>query len=270
MKISRRTFLNVSGVGIATFILNKWAVAQNLEVDNVPLPNKTTFESGDLIWPKKPGAYVPYRYGQRDYSLEEEEKLWLQERDEFLKSAKNNPQNFSPTQLNDLKNLSYREFYEQYAGDKKPDVPRTYSSGRSVYVGHVGILELDETGTPWVIEALWGNGVVRHKYDDWIKDRPGEIVWHGRLSKINKNQQEKVVTESKKYIGRPYDFWNFDLNDESGFYCSKLVWLSFYRALNLAVDENYNAKRTFWLSPKKLLYAETILRLHNPGSYTNL
>jgi uncharacterized protein YycO len=125
-------------------------------------------------------------------------------------------------------------------------------------------------GVPWVIEALAESGVVRHKYDDWLRKRPGEIVWHGRVRELSKTARGQIPIESAKYLGRPYDFWNFDLNDDAGFYCSKLVWMSIWRALGFAIDGNSNSRRTFWLSPKQLLYLKTISRLHDPGPYANL
>jgi len=238
------------------------------ESGGLPLPNKSTFQSGDMIWPKKPGSYVPYRSGENS-SFEEEQKRWSIERDKFLGSLKSNPGYLTSSQVHELRGLSYREFYARYAGNRKPNVPGTYSSGSGIYVGHVGILEIDSSGTPWVIEALWGRGVLRHPYDDWIKARPGEIVWHGRVRDIERERRARIVPVAKNYVGLPYDFWNFDLNDDAGFYCSKLVWLCSFRALGLAIDGNPDPRRAFWFSPKQLLYAKTIARLHDPGPYTN-
>jgi len=78
-----------------------------------------------------------------------------------------------------------------------------------------------------------------------------------------------MAKEASKYIGRPYDFWNFDLNSDIGFYCSKLVWLATYRSLKFAIDGNANSHRIFWFSPKQLLYTRRVIILLDQGSYTN-
>ncbi len=59
----------------------------------------------------------------------------------------------------------------------------------------------------------------------------------------------------------PYDFWNFDLDDDRAFYCSKLAWMAIFRSLKFAVDGNVNPRRSFLFSPKQLLYAPTIVRI---------
>src|SRR5262249_9633198 len=141
-------------------------------------------------------------------------------------------------------------------------------SGGGIYVGHVGLVEIDGDRVPWVIEALMANGVVRSKYDDWLRGRPGEIVWHGRVRQLDATQRAAIAIEAKKHLGKPYNFWNFDLNDDAAFYCSKLVWLSIWRSLAIPIDGGQNPKRVFWFSPKQLLYAPTVARLHDPGAYS--
>jgi uncharacterized protein YycO len=93
------------------------------------------------------------------------------------------------------------------------------------------------------------------------------MVWLGRVKKISSSYRAKIAIEAKKYIGRPYDFWNFDLNDERGFYCSKLAWMCMFRALGLVIDGNPDPKRFFWFSPKQLLYVNRVARLFDPGPY---
>lgn len=265
MPISRRDFLTTLPTLI---VLSQSVAAQPTETRELPLPNKSTFQNGDLVWPKKPRAIVLYRSGHTG-SFEEEEERWIKERDSFLDSLKSRPSHLSASQINELRGLTFREFHARYAGDQNPDSPGVYSSGSGLYVGHVGLIEIDSSGTPWVIEALWGQGIVRSEYGLWLEGRPGEIVWHGRLRDLGDEERTRIVPEARKHIGKPYDFWNFDLNDDTGFYCSKLVWLSVFRSLGLAVDANQEAKRGFWFSPKQLLYANTIARLHDPGPYAN-
>jgi hypothetical protein len=67
-----------------------------------------------------------------------------------------------------------------------------------VYVGHVAIVEIDESGVPWVVEALWGMGVIRRTYADWAMERAGEDVWLGRLAKLAVADRAKIPLEAKK------------------------------------------------------------------------
>jgi Permuted papain-like amidase enzyme, YaeF/YiiX, C92 family len=238
-------------------------------IDSVPaLPRSATFESGDFVWPKKPGVFVPYTQGvNRDPKRDQE--IWEKEKREFINRAAKDTY-LTERQIDSIRRLDYREFLARYHADQRPDNPGVYSSGGGLYVGHVGIVEVSATGEIDVIEALWDQGVVRQSYKKWLADRAGEIVWHGRLAQRSNADRERISVECTKHIGRPYEFWNFDLNDDRGFYCSKLVWLSVFRALQLAIDANPNPKRDFWFSPKKLLYLPTIDRLHDPGAYAYL
>jgi hypothetical protein len=249
MAIDRRKFIGAAAASIGLGCGFEEISAQNSSLPNPPLPNPALFESGDLLWPKKPGQFVPYRSVVAADPVEDEEQRWLREKQEFIKRARAGTTYFTVDELETLEKMSFREFYARYAGDQKPGVPGAYSSGGGIYVGHVAILHIDDEKVPWVIEALWGKGVVRGTYVDWIRSRPGEIVWQGRLRNLEPEERGMIATESKKYIGRPYDFWNFDLNNADGFYCSKLVWLSIWRSLHFAIDGNSNPQRSFWFSP---------------------
>jgi len=234
-----------------------------------PVPDPALFETGDFIWPKKPGAYVPYFSGGAS-SPDADRAQWTRERDQYLASL-------TPEALRDplareraeqLRTMDFREFYAIYAGDQEPGKPGVYS-GSGLYVGHVAIIELAADKTPWVIEAVVPR-LRRISYADWLAHRPGEYVWLARLRDRDAASRARVASEARKYadVGRPYDFWNFDLNDDSGFYCSKLAWLSIYRALGFAVDGKPNSNRRFWFSPKQLLNLRaTIQKLNDPETY---
>jgi Permuted papain-like amidase enzyme, YaeF/YiiX, C92 family len=245
-----------------------WITSSQGQDGGPPLPNPTTFQSGDLVWPKKPGAFVPYKYALNT-SAELDAANWYAERGAFLARLSRDPKYFTAQDMAEFKSLDFREFYARYVGDQKPGIPGAYSTGGGIYVGHVGVIEVDESNVPWVIEALLANGVVRSRYDQWIAARPGEIVWQGRIRELPLGDRTRIASEAKRYLSRPYDFWNFDLNDDAGFYCSKLVWLSVWRSLQFPVDGNSDPRRKFWFSPKQLLYAHLIIRLHDPGSYAN-
>lgn len=265
MGIDRRNFIAiVAGIGLSGGLES---LAAQESLSDPPLPNPANFQSGDFLWPKKPGAFVPYRSVVAADPVEDEEERWLREKREFIKRARNGSTYLNSEQLNNLEKMSFREFYSRYAGDQKPGIPGAYSSGNGIYVGHVAILHIDSAKVIWVIEALWGKGVVRSRYADWLRSRPGEIVWQGRVRNLEPEQRRLIATEAELHIGRPYDFWNFDLNSPDGFYCSKLVWLSIWRSLHFAIDGNSNPQRDFWFSPKQLLYSKTIARIFDPGPY---
>ncbi|UGX85126.1 YiiX/YebB-like N1pC/P60 family cysteine hydrolase [Phyllobacterium meliloti] len=245
-------------------------------------PDPATFEQGDFIWPKKPGVLVPY---STSYITEMklvptdfyDEPTWVAEKKLYLERQASDPASqLSATDRTRLAELSFAEFAAEYAGIESVDVEdlgtdtkiEEFALGTIVYVGHVGIIEI-EGGKPFVIEAISGKGVIRHSYADWLSSRPGEEVWHGRIKNLSGEQRAKVAVEAKKYLGRPYEFFNFDLNDDSGFYCSKLVWLAAFRSLNIAIDGNSDSKRRFWFSPKQLMNSEKVQVLFSPGSYTN-
>lgn len=200
---------------------------------------------------------------------QEDERRWHAEREAFVAKGLW-PQQFAQHDCEQLQQLSFREFYSRYGGDQVPDTPGVYASGSGVYVGHVGIIDIDDQEEPWVIEALWGQGVIRHPYQEWVDGRSGEVVWQGRVRDRSLEVRKGIAAEAKKYLGVRYDFWNFDLDDSSAFYCSKLAWLAIYRALHFPIDGNSEPRRTFWFSPKKLLYLKTIARVHDPGTYANL
>jgi hypothetical protein len=76
--LSRRDFLSAG-----TVISVLYATPSKAQDTTLPLPNKANFEAGDLVWPKKPGAYVPYRSGE-DSALNQDEDRWNLERNRFL------------------------------------------------------------------------------------------------------------------------------------------------------------------------------------------
>jgi hypothetical protein len=263
MTLSRRDVF-FCGIGGALQISS--ATGQSLFDDAPPLPRTEVFEAGDLVWPKKPGKFVPYSQST-NATPEIDRRIWEHEKAEFLAKAERGESRLTSEDMRELRSLDYREFVARYHGNQRPGEPGVYSGGSGVYVGHVGIIEMAGSGEPFVIEALWGRGVERQSYRNWIAGRPGEAVWLGRLRDRPAADRASVAREALKYVGRPYDFWNFDLNDDSSFYCSKLVWLAIYRSLGVPVDGDANPRRPFWFSPKQLLYSPVIVRLHDPGPY---
>jgi len=163
-----------------------------------------------------------------------------------------------------LRDLTFDQFHAYYTTGLPPGTPAP--AGNVVGVGHVAIVDRRADGIE-LIEAMPNSGVRRLTYDQWLAGRQGEKVWHGRVRNFDQVQRVKIVDEAKRFLTRPYQFWNFRLDDDSAFYCSKLVWLSVKRALGVAVDNNADPNRTIWLSPKQVLNAAAILPLFVPDFY---
>jgi Permuted papain-like amidase enzyme, YaeF/YiiX, C92 family len=229
-------------------------------------PAAALLQAGDLIWPKKPGTIVPYnsRPGEADKS---DALRWRNEREAYLDQIRHNP-NPSPQEkerYSALQKMTYEEFASYYLGDRIPGQPATYGLG-DIAVGHVGIIEITD-GRPFVVEAMIGPGVRRLSYADWLRDRPGEFIWVGRLRGVPPEKRAAVAECAAKQIGKPYKFFDFDLEDASGFYCSKLAWLSVRLGAGFPPDDDPNPNRMLWYSPKQLMKSNHIELIVNPGDY---
>lgn len=232
-------------------------------------PDPADFQAGDFLWPRRPGQWVPYVSGasaERDV----DKKRWLRERDRFVVAVRSDPAS-SPARrqlATDLEGLEYAEFYELYQGDQAPSNHQPFGGGGGgFYVGHVAIVSF-EAGRPWVIEALDDRNVVKSPYDQWLAGRPGAWIWQGRIANHTPADRARIADAAHRYLGVRYDFWNLDLSNESGFYCSKLCWLATLKAVEQPIDGNAEPNRTFWFSPKQMLKARSIEKRFNPGNYT--
>jgi uncharacterized protein YycO len=109
--------------------------------------------------------------------------------------------------------------------------------------------------------------VIRSTYVEWLANRPGQLVWHGRLKGLTEQQRTNVATTAASFLGKIYNFWNFNLGDDTAFYCSKLIWLAAQRAAALTLDDNPAAERYIWYSPKQLMKSPHIELLLTHGNY---
>ena len=164
-----------------------------------------------------------------------------------------------------LQGMSYEDFVAFYLDGRPLGKPANFGSAAD-YVGHVGIVDVVR-GVPMVIEAVTGQGVRRIEYAKWLAERPDELVWLGRLRGLSPAKRQAVAEIAAKNLGKPYDFWDFDLVDDSGFYCSKLAWYSIWFGASLAPDDDSNPDRSIWYSPKALMGSKHIELIVNPGSY---
>jgi hypothetical protein len=233
---------------------------------SVTPPEARSLQAGDLIWPKKPGAIVRYnsRPGEADHN---DAVQWEEEKKDYLNQLRSKP-NPSPEEkerYGTLQKMTYEEFVNYYLGNRIPGQPDTFGLG-FIEVGHVGIIEITD-GRPFVVEAMWGSGVQRVSYADWLQKRTGELFWVGRLKDVSLKKRAAVAERAAQQIGKPYRFFNFDLEDTSGFYCSKLAWLSVLQGAGFPPDDDANPNRILWYSPKQLIESKHIELIANPGDY---
>ena len=277
----RRILIGLAATPLAFATNVPAASAQTPQLKSVPdFPNSANFRSGDLIWPKKKGSIIP-RTRSAQAAPNNERREWEAQRQQML--ANPAAVGLSPEVAERLKTMSYEEFERVYFLEQQPPpppggTPRSAGAVRqTISVGHVGLIELDARGIPHVVEATPKRpdgtpaGVIRMAYTDWLKSYSDIQVWHGRFRDLNAEACDRVLTVARSQLGKPYDFFNFNLDDDRSFYCSKLIWMSVWRALKIAADDNPDPQRgkSFppWFSPKALIRAKRITMLHSPGEY---
>jgi hypothetical protein len=272
------------GAGIGAF--GTPSTAQTTRLAQRPDPK--VFETGDLVWPKPSGAFIPYSGTDPTKSavsaLELREEEWQRLRVLFVRSARASapalPEADRAYQLklaNEIEAMTYSQFVHDYAAGVSPGDFQTYGIGQLAYVGHVALIDVDvASGVPYVIEAVYGPSlacqscVQRVRYTDWLQARGDVLVWHGRLRNLDGAARQRVVEVARRQLQKPYQFFNFNLADASGFYCSKLVWYAVQAATGIHVDGNSDSRRLIWFSPLQLLNArEQVQLLSSPGNYRN-
>ncbi|WP_088342598.1 MULTISPECIES: YiiX/YebB-like N1pC/P60 family cysteine hydrolase [Rhodomicrobium] len=251
-------------------------------------PRAELFQSGDFLWPAKPGAFIP-KFALRSIQPSAEAVAWEEEKRAFIERARTSGTADDKAAADQMEQLTFQDFQRQYfEADRSPEPGSEGLRTRGISpmpaalpeVGHVALIEVDGSGKPWVIEAMprakyryaslysrFPDGVIRTTYADWIAQHKDYNVWHGRLKEIEAAKRRRIVTEASRFLGKDYWFWSFNLSDESAFYCSKLVWVSVWKAAELALDGDKSFGRKFWVTPKALVYAQGMELLHNPGVY---
>ncbi|HVR12074.1 MAG TPA: YiiX/YebB-like N1pC/P60 family cysteine hydrolase [Thermoanaerobaculia bacterium] len=234
------------------------------------VPPASTLETGDFLWPKLPNRVVPYD-SRPGAAAAADRQRWEEERRAELARLEHLPA-LTPQEKERyriLSSLTYDAFLGLYLSDRPEGTVTPLGDLAVVATGHVAIVDVRQ-GVPYVIEAIpyQGHlGVRDLTYRAWLAGRPGEKVWHARLKDATREQRAKVAAIARGELGKPYLFWNFDLADEHGFYCSKLAWFSVWRAIGQALDGNANAKRALWYSPKQMLHSPLLVVLSSPGPF---
>ena len=287
MQQNRRQFLTGLGAAPLGWSAGLRAVAAQAPEKQAPekrsvadFPNTATFRTGDLLWPKRRGAIVP-RTRSLAATPNLEQREWETARQQLL--ANPDTSGLPPDVAERLRAMSYEEFERLYfSAQTQPPAgasgTRSLSAaGHTISVGHVVLVEVDRSGIPYVLEATphgqdgSRGGVLRTRYADWLKHFADVQVWHGRFRDLNAAAAKRVAEVARSELGKPYDFFNFNLIDDRGFYCSKLIWFSVWRAARIAADDNPDPNRGNrfppWFSPKALIGASRVTMLHSPGEY---
>jgi hypothetical protein len=275
----RRDFLTLIGsTSVAAAAGVPPLVAQQPNSQSVPdFPDMRTFRQGDLIWPKRKRSLVPQARSAQP-KQNDERTAWEAARGRLLADPQG--AGLAPEVAERLKGMSFTEYEREYYS--VTDLPRSGPVPRGalpgpISVGHVGMIQVERNGGAFIVEAIpsWRgvthNGVVRLPYAEWLGGYSNIQVWHGRLRGLDRQAGGKLLDVALGQLVKPYDFFNFDLNDDSGFYCSKLVWMCAWRALKVALDDNPDPHRGGrfppWFSPKALIGVRHIELLHSPGAY---
>lgn len=251
-------------------------------------PDPATFQSGDFLWPKPVGgAFIPYSgTPQTNWivdAAELSEEEWTSQKFEFIKAARASRNESGPDAqyLRDLADrlevLSYTKFFNAYTGDVMPEEFQAYGAGHLLYVGHMAIVEIDpKDRKPHVVEAVYGKTPVgssvvqKLPYDTWLAYRNNPLVWHGRLRDVDAGRRAGIATVASDQVNKPYRFFNFHLQDATGFYCSKLAWYATKTATGLALDGNDNPRRLIWFSPLQAMKQKARVELlSSAGNYRN-
>lgn len=276
-KLSRRDLL-ILGLSLSSASMAGRALAQTGTASKHPDAGK--FRTGDFLWPARQGSFFPFAR-TRSLGASPEELQWEAEKKRFIEEAKASGDPNQIAAAEQFQQMSFEQFRALYFEDAAAPRTRGFSPFAAAIpeVGHVAIVEIDAAGVQWVVEAMpkapnryeslysrFQNGVIRTQYNDWIGKHPAEQynVWHGRMRDLKAGQGDRIVNAAKEFLGRDYWFWSFDLSDYSGFYCSKLVWVSVWNALGITLDGDSTFPRRFWVTPKALINSALVEVLHDP------
>lgn len=259
--LTRRTFLQTSA---AVIVAPSAAHTGQLPARRQYAPHPSQLEAGDFLWPKHPTAIVPYA-SQTGAAAAGERLRWYEERDRFLRARGGaTPDSAVARDRNErLRRLEFEEFRRLYLEDRDGTLP--VPMGSVVSVGHVAIVDV-VNGAPRIIEAMLDAGVREIEYASWLASRPDDWVWHARLRGRTPADRRRIADASRRQLHKPYDFWNFDLLDDAGFYCSKLAWFAVWHATATALDDE-GPVRALWYSPRRMLKSMRLDVLLEPVPY---
>jgi uncharacterized protein YycO len=228
--------------------------------------SEDTLQSGDLIFPRRPGARVIYKSASPSPRLSNERSLWEAGKAQALASGKAGRMDLREGDMKRLRATTYDDFLQDYSAPAT--APGDGLSALGLTTGHVAIVVRDGDRLD-VVEAVTSNlnRVDRRPYRAFAEEHRPDMLWQARLKGCTGQERDAFARSAASHTGKPYDFFNFDLTDDSSFYCSKLVWLAAWRSLGRAVDGDPNPRRGLWFSPKKLLNLSALEKIVVPGRY---
>jgi hypothetical protein len=213
-------------------------------------PTADQLQDGDLLFPRPPHAWIPYLSNAATPAADQQ--AYEAAKRAFLAARPKTTAYFRPEDYERIRQLSYADFRSRYDHVERERFVPILPLGANFSVGHVAIVGRSGHDAPYIVEAWLGAGkVIKHPFAEWDARFARQYVFQGRFKALTPAQRTAFRAEAEKQVGARYDFWNFNLNDDSGFYCSKLVWLAAFRALRLAVDGNSDPERVIWFSPKQ-------------------
>lgn len=222
-------------------------------------PVERDLEDGDFLWPKSLGTMAVFAPGEPGYedavraNEAAEQALWEEQRAAFLAEASADDREAA----GEVRGLSWNHFRSRYFRGGNLFQPLT--------VGHVAIVEKVAGRPAMVIEAV-PSEVRRLSFTEWSGSHTRDLVYHGRLRGAAAEARAGISRAASAHVGRPYSFFRFDLEDDRGFYCSKLAWLAVRSATGVILDGNPFPRRTTWFSPKQMYYSNaTIQHLNSLG-----
>jgi hypothetical protein len=252
-----------------------------------PQPDVRDLQSGDFLWCKHRGETIAYLAAQPgDISGEapgSDAAIWNEQKAQYLEALESDGQQ-DTDHYRYISRLTYLEFVTgpwdgQLGGPTHARWQRAALGapgllGLHVSVGHMAIV-LGEGAGALVVEAIprsytagGPDGVTVTPYAAWQDYRHDMLVWHGRLAGQSEAMRSAVATEAGRQQGRPYRFFEFNLLDDSGFYCSKLAWFATWVATRcVALDDRADPDRHIWYSPKQAMHSRHIDLLNVPAPY---
>jgi hypothetical protein len=114
--------------------------------------------------------------------------------------------------------------------DRSTQMLAIFLATGSLYT-HVGIIEIDPSGEPYVIEAA--AKVRRIPLRDWIRRGYGERMLVERFQGLSQEAGAAIVQAASTYYGRPYDiFFNFG---KDRIYCSELIFYAYQEGAQISL-----------------------------------
>lgn len=113
---------------------------------------------------------------------------------------------------------------------------------------HCGII-VHRNSEPYVIEAI--GPVLYTPVRDWINRGISGYFTQIRPKNLTSGQIRKVIAESVKFLGKPYDI-QYELDDEK-IYCSELVYKAFLRGCHIEIGTKSSLGSLNWKPHEKFI-----------------